>query len=70
MDTFYEVPNILESRNFNELRLLMLDNNMRLGGKVIYDIKPPMNKSGKWYAIFYEKMNTKQMMQEQLKDKK
>lgn len=48
----------------------MLDNNMRLGGKVIYDIKPPMNKSGKWYAIFYEKMNTKQMMQEQLKDKK
>lgn len=48
----------------------MLDNNMRLGGKVIYDIKPPANKSGKWYAIFYEKMNTANYIKERLKKDK
>lgn len=67
METFYEVPNMLKSRNFDELRLLMLDNNMRLGGKVIYDVKPPATKTGFWYAIYYEKMNTKDSLKERLK---
>jgi hypothetical protein len=66
--TFYEVPNKLEARNFEELRVLMLGNNMRLGGKVIYDIHPPTSSKAKWYAFFYEKMEAQQVMKEQLNE--
>jgi hypothetical protein len=70
MDTFFEVPNILKSRSFDELRLLMLDNNMRLGGKVLYEIKPPTTKNGFWYAVYYDEMNTQQIIKEQLEKSK
>lgn len=66
-DLSYEIPNKLESRNFEELRLLMLSNNVRLGGKVIYDIHPPKSPKGKWYAFYYEKMDLKQATTERLK---
>jgi hypothetical protein len=62
----YEIPNKLESRNFEELRLLMLATNVRLGGKVFYDIHPPKTEKGRWYAFFYEKMDHKSMVKEQL----
>jgi len=62
----YEIPNKLEARSFDELRVLMLATNVRLGGKVFYDIHPPKAKSGRWYAFFYEKMNTQNILKEQL----
>ena len=67
MERYYEIPNKLEARNFDELRVLMLTNNIRLGGKVIYQITPPQSAKGKWYAIFYDKMDTQSIMVEQLK---
>jgi len=66
LDRFYEIPNKLEARNFDELRAFMLANNVRLGGKVIYDIHPPRSTKGKWLAFFYEKMSTQEMIKEQL----
>lgn len=66
-DITYEIPNKLESRNFEELRLLMLSNNVRLGGKVIYDIHPPKSSKGLWYAFYYERMDHKQLTSERLK---
>lgn len=48
----------------------MLDNNMRLGGKVLYEIKPPTTKNGFWYAVYYDEMNTQQIIKEQLEKSK
>ena len=67
MNITYDIPNKLEARNFDELRVLMFHNNVRLGGKVIYDIHPPKTSKGKWYAFFYEKFDMAQITSEQLK---
>lgn len=70
MERHYEVPNKLEARNFDELRVLMLATNVRMGGKVLYDIHPPRNSKDRWYAFYYEKMSAEGMLREQLKQTK
>jgi hypothetical protein len=67
MSITYEIPNKLEARNFEELRVLMLKTNVKLGGKVIYDIHPPKTDKGKWYAFYYEKLDAQGILKEQLK---
>jgi hypothetical protein len=64
-----EVPNKLEASSFNQLRRLMLMTNTRLGGRVIYDIKPPQYQGAKWYAFYVEKMTETEMLKEQLEKK-
>lgn len=66
MSITYEIPNKLEARNFDELRALMLKTNVKMGGKVIYDIHPPKTDKGKWYAFYYEKLEIKEIVKEQL----
>lgn len=61
-----EVPNILEASSFNQLRRKMLLTNSRLGGKVIYDVKPPQYQGGKWYAFYVERMDEKELIKEAL----
>jgi len=70
MTKSYEIPNKLEARSFDELRVLLLQNNMRLGGKVIYDIHPPRVAKGKWYAFYYEKVDATEFLKRQLKQNK
>ena len=63
-----EIPNIIEARGFKRLRALMVKTNIKLGGKVIYDIKPPSYPGAKWYAVYYEEIETKEMLKEQLEE--
>lgn len=67
MSITYEIPNKLEARSFDELRALMLKTNVKSGGKVIYDIHPPKTDKGKWYAFYYEKLDSKELLKDQLK---
>lgn len=64
-----EIPNIIEASNFENLRLLMLATNVRLGSWVKYEVKSPNYKGDKWRAVYYEKMDTKKIIIEQLKGK-
>ena len=66
----YEIPNKIEARNFDELRVLLLQNNRRLGGKVLYDIHPPKTSKGKWFAFYYEKVDATEFLSKQLKANK
>jgi hypothetical protein len=62
------VPNKLEASSFSILRRKMLINNTRLGGRVIYDIKPPSYKGASWYAFYTEKIDSSELLKEQLND--
>jgi hypothetical protein len=61
-----EIPYKLEAANFEELQLLIYANNVRIGGKVFYDIHPPRSNKGKWYAFYYEKVEASQILKERL----
>lgn len=47
----------------------MLQNNIKYGGKVHYDIHPPNLPKGKWYAFYLETYDVKKILNEQLKGK-
>lgn len=68
MNRILNVPQKIEATSFNSLRRLMLQVNTKLGGQVIYDIHPPAYPQAKWYAFYYERMDNKELLQEQLKD--
>lgn len=61
------VPNKLEASNFEDLRFQMLATNIRKGGRVLYDIHPPVSPKSKWYAFYTEEMDTKELLSKQLK---
>lgn len=61
-----EIPYKLEAASFEDLQLLMYSTNVRIGGKVKYDIHPPSSKNGKWYAFYYERVEATKMLQERL----
>ena len=63
-----EVPNKLEATSFAQLRRMMLFNNSRLGGRVIYDIKPPAYKGAKWFAFYVERMDEKELIKEAINE--
>jgi len=65
-----QIPNIIEARNFKRLRALMAKNNYKLGGKVLYEIKPPAYKGAKWYATFYEEIDATEILKQQLEELK
>lgn len=65
-NTTLEIPYKIEAASFEDLQLLMLATNSRIGGKVFYDIHPPNSKNGKWYAFYYEKVEATKMLQERL----
>lgn len=68
MNKTYEIPNILEARDFQELRALMLQTNVKLGGKVLYTLYPPSGAKGRWRASYYEKVEFKEVIKKQLEN--
>ncbi|MHA1305175.1 MAG: hypothetical protein ACTSPI_15865 [Candidatus Heimdallarchaeaceae archaeon] len=48
----------------------MAKNNYKLGGKVLYEIKPPAYKGAKWYATFYEEIDATEILKQQLEELK
>lgn len=65
-NTALEIPYKLEAASFEDLQLLMYATNIRIGGRVKYDIHPPHSTKGKWFAFYYERVEAKQMLKERL----
>jgi hypothetical protein len=64
----YKVPHKLQASTFEQLKRLMLLNNAKLGGRVIYDICPPSYKGAKWYAFYTQEVDEKQVLSDEIKN--
>jgi hypothetical protein len=66
----FEVPHKLDASSFEMLQKKMLAVNVRLGGKVVYDIRVPSYQGAKWYAFYYERLNAAEHLKKQLEGAK
>jgi hypothetical protein len=62
----FEIPHLIEATSFKMLQKKMLQVNVRLGGKVIYNVLKPSYKGDSWSAIYYERVNAAEHLKKQL----